>query len=240
MFKLLFTKKWIALTLAVIVLIPAFESLSDWQYRRLDSRLSYNAQVTTAQAFAPVPFAQLAPNGVLQNSTDIWRPVTAIGNFLPSEQYLIRKKSLDSEAGLWVVTPFQLLDGTKINVVRGWTAAANSAQDSPELSAVTTTQIELTGRLRQISPLNVIEPADIPTGQRIGLDPKYGDAYLELVKAQPPLNNPEVLLLPGPKITEGTHRSYAIQWQIFAVMLVIGYAILFRNDLIERRKLPIV
>lgn len=240
MFKLFFTKKWIAMTLAVIVLIPAFESLSDWQYRRLDSRLAYNSQVTNAQASLPVSFNQLAPNGILENKLDIWRPVTALGNFLPNEQYLIRKKSLDSEAGLWVVTPFQLVDGTKINVVRGWTAAGSSAQVSPQLSAVDTAQLELTGRLRQINPPNLVEPTDIPVGQRIGLDPKYGDAYLELVSANPPLNNPEVLTLPGPKITEGTHRSYAIQWQIFAVMLIIGYAILFRNDLIERRKLPVV
>lgn len=240
MFKLLFTKKWIALTIAVIVLIPAFKSLSDWQYRRLDTRLAYNATVLNSEAAPTVEFIKIAPEGNLENSSDLWRTVTATGNFLPTEQYFVRKKSLDSEAGLWVVTPFQLLTGEKITVVRGWTAAGSSAQVNPQLSQVTQTQVQLTGRLRQISPLNVDEPSDIPAGQRVGIDPKYGTAYLELISANPPLENAEITLLPPPKVTEGTHRSYAIQWRIFAVMLIIGYVILFRNDLIERRKLPVV
>ena len=240
MLKLLLTKKWLGLTIAVLILIPTFKTLSDWQYRRLDARLAYNKAVLTSEKSPTVPFTQLAPGGQLLNESDVWRNVSAVGNFLPNEQYLVRKKSLDSEAGLWVVTPFALTDGTKITVVRGWTAAGQSAQVSPPLSPVTTNEIELIGRLRQISPLNQNEPNDIPAGQRIGIDPKYGSAYLELISANPPLSNNEVITLPAPTLTEGTHRSYAIQWQIFSVMLVGGYLILFRQDLIERRKLPIV
>ena len=240
MLKLLLTKKWIGLTIAVIILIPTFESLSDWQYRRLEARLAYNAAVINSEKSPVVPFVQLAPKGELLTETDVWRNVSAVGTFLPNEQYLVRKKSLDSEAGLWVVTPFVLTDGTKITVVRGWTAAGASAQESPQLSPVTTEQVELVGRLRQISPQNLAEPNDIPAGQRVGIDPKYGTAYLELISANPPLSNSEIRTLPAPTLTEGTHRSYAIQWQIFAVMLVGGYLILFRQDLIERRKLPVV
>ncbi len=240
MLKLFFTKKWLTLTLITIILIPSFKSLSDWQYRRLDARLSYNATIVNSETAAAVPFMQLAPQGQLQNESDIWRTVTASGNFLLEEQYLVRKKSLDSEAGLWVVTPFVLSDGTKITVVRGWTAAGSSAQVSPELTQVSNERYDLTGRLRVISPANVIEPSDLPVGQRVGINPEYGDAYLELITASPKLNTPEVIPLPAPTLTEGTHRSYAIQWRIFAVMLIIGYAILFRNDLVDRRKLPIV
>lgn len=240
MIKLFLTKKWIGLTIAVIILIPTFKSLSDWQYRRLDARLSYNATVINSEKSPVVPFTKLAPQGELITKTDIWRTVSAVGSFLPNEQYLVRKKSLDSEAGLWVVTPFALTDGTKITVVRGWTAAGASAQESPQLSPVTSEQVELVGRLRQINSQNQAEPDDIPSGQRVGIDPKYGTAYLELISANPPLSNSEVITLPAPTLTEGTHRSYAIQWRIFAVMLVGGYLILFRQDLIERRKLPVV
>ena len=240
MFKVLFTKKWIALTLIVLILNPVFKSLSDWQYRRLASRQEFNAQIINAQKMPATPFTSIAPNGQIQTQTDLWRTVTATGSFLVDEQYFLRKRSLDSEAGLWVVSPFKTVEGQVITVVRGWTAAGASAKQSPELSALTTEEITLTGRLREITPKDVIEPADLPSGQRMGINPQYGQAYLELVSSSPELTNPEIVNLPMPTLTDGPHHSYALQWLLFIVMLDGGYLILLRNDLIERRKLSVV
>lgn len=240
MFEVLITKKWISLTLIVLILNPAFKSLSDWQYRRLATRQEFNAQIINAQKLPASEFSSIAPNGQIQNQTDLWRTVTAVGSFLVSEQYLLRKRSLESEAGLWVVTPFRTVDGEVITVVRGWTAAGASATENPKLSAITTDQISLTGRLREITPKYFDEPGDLPTGQRMGIDPKYGDAYLELVSSSPQLNSPEIVHLPMPTLTDGPHHSYALQWLLFIVMLDGGYLILLRNDLIERRKLTVV
>lgn len=240
MLKVLFSKKWIALTLIVLILNPVFKSLSDWQYRRLAARQEFNAAIINAQKMPETPFTSIAPNGQIQNQTDLWRTVTATGKFLIDEQYLLRKRSLDSEAGLWVVTPFQTLDGQVITVVRGWTAAGASAKQSPDLSELTSQQITLTGRLREITPKDVVEPNDLPTGQRMGINPQYGQAYLELVSSNPELNNPEIIYLPMPTLTDGPHHSYALQWLLFIVMLDGGYLILLRNDLIERRKLTVV
>lgn len=237
MFKFLLTPKWIALTLAVIVLIPTFKALSDWQWSRFNNRQNLNNSVSDSQQKPTVPFTELAPNGELTASTDQWRTVSATGMFISTEQYLVRKKSLDSDPGLWVVTPFQLDSGQIITVVRGWTAAAASAQMSPTLSDIPNSKYELTGRLRQITLPIKPEPKDIPSGQRVGIDPKYGTAYLELTSVSPAIDAPEVVTLPGPKLTEGTHRSYAIQWIIFIVMLVGGYGVLVRNELVNRRKL---
>lgn len=240
MFKILFTKKWIALTLIVLILNPVFKSLSDWQYRRLAARQGFNAQIINAQRLPAIEFSSIAPKGQIQNRTDLWRNITATGSFLVDEQYFLRKRSLDSEAGLWVVTPFQTLDGEVITVVRGWTAAGASAKQNPELSALTTERVTLTGRLREISPKDVVEPNDLPSGQRMGINPKYGQAYLELVSSSPQLKNPEIVYLPMPTLTDGPHHSYALQWLLFMVMLDGGYLILLRNDLIERRKLSVV
>lgn len=238
MLKLLITPKWIALTLVVLVLIPTFKSLSDWQWRRLHLRQDYNAQIASATKKSAVDFETLAPNGELSDPKSVWQTVKATGNFVVDEQYLVRKKSLDSEAGLWVATPFKLISGQTITVVRGWTAAGASATESPNLSELTTAQVELVGRLRQIASPIPAEPADLPQGQRIAIDPRYGMAYLELVSSKPKLANPEVLPLPLPTLSEGSHRSYAIQWMIFIVMLIAGYLILLRNDLVQRRELP--
>ena len=240
MFKVLFSKKWIALSLIVLILNPVFKSLSDWQYRRLASRQEFNAQIINAQKLPSSEFTSIAKNGIIQSPTDLWRTVTATGSYIVEEQYLLRKRSLESEAGLWVVTPFKTIDGQVITVVRGWTAAGASATQNPELSSLTTQQVTLTGRLREISPKNVVEPTDLPSGQRMGINPKYGEAYLELVSSNPELDNPEIVNLPMPTLTDGPHHSYALQWLLFMVMLDGGYLILLRNDLIERRKLTVV
>lgn len=240
MFKILLTKKWISLTLIVLILNPLFKSLSDWQYRRLATRQELNAQIINAQKLPATEFTAIAPDRQIQHQDDLWRTVTATGSFLVDEQYLLRKRSLESEAGLWVVTPFKTSAGQVITVVRGWTAAGASATENPELSKLTTDQIILTGRLREITPKYFDEPADLPQGQRMGINPKYGDAYLELVSSSPVLNNPEIRPLPMPTLTDGPHHSYALQWLLFIVMLDGGYLILLRNDLIERRKLTVV
>lgn len=240
MFKILFSPKWIALTLVVFAFVPLFKELSDWQWRRLDQRLSYNNQISSAQEKSVTAFITLAPSGNIENTSDLYRNVNASGVFLFNDQYLVRKKSLDSEAGLWVVTPFKTSQGQVFNVVRGWVAAGASASTSPELSKFDDVTYTISGRLRQISPTNLIEPNDLPPGQRAGIDPRYGDAYFELVNSEPALNTPEVIVLPMPTLTEGTHRSYAIQWLFFMGMLIIGYFILLRNDLIAKRKLPVV
>jgi len=240
MFKFLLTPKWIALTIAVVLLVPAFKALSDWQWDRFLMREARNNAVLLAQNQNPALFSDLAPAGNLLNQQDQWRTVSASGTFLVDQQYLVRKKSLESEAGLWVVTPFKLDSGQVITVVRGWTAAAGNATLNPELSDLVPGRYELVGRLRNITLPIKPEPNDIPQGQRIALDPVYGLSYLELIQSSPEIITPEIRTLPGPVLSEGTHRSYSIQWIIFIIMLIGGYAILFRNELVQRRKLPVV
>jgi cytochrome oxidase assembly protein ShyY1 len=46
----------------------------------------------------------------------------------------------------------------------------------------------------------------------------------------------EIRTLPAPEVTEGAHRSYAIQWIFFEIMTVIGWIILVRNEVKEQRK----
>lgn len=235
MFKFLLSPKWLILTLVAVILLPTFKSLSDWQYRRLAQRQAHNSVVINAKQQPATSFESLTSNGSLGNPNDEWRTVTATGNFLQDQTYLLRKRSLDSEAGLWVVTPFKLLNGNVITVVRGWTPAAASAKETPTLSPLPTEQVALTGRMRLMSATPSPEPSDLPARQRLWLNPDLGTAYLELVSSEPELNTPEITLLPAPELSEGNHHSYAIQWLLFAAMLVIGYAVLLRTDYLAHK-----
>jgi surfeit locus 1 family protein len=58
--------------------------------------------------------------------------------------------------------------------------------------------------------------------------------FLQLQTQSPPsgeLPLPE----PPPELTEGPHLSYAFQWFAFATIAAVGYVILVRREVVERR-----
>jgi cytochrome oxidase assembly protein ShyY1 len=166
------------------------------------------------------------------------------GSWLQADQVLVRKKSLESDLGLWVVTPLKLVDGTIVMVNRGWTAAANSAIDSPVVAEVPVGTIEVLGRLREVTERTKPAPTDLPDGQVDRIIPleivdspdTLSNAYVEMTASRPESKSSEIRTLPAPEVTEGAHRSYAIQWMFFEIMTVIGWIILVRNEVIEQRK----
>jgi cytochrome oxidase assembly protein ShyY1 len=143
-----------------------------------------------------------------------------------------------------VVTPLQLSDGTIVMINRGWTAAANSAVDSPVVSDVPVGTIEVLGRLRDVTERTKPAPTDLPEGQVDRIVPTeivdspdtLTNAYVEMTASRPESRTSEIRTLPAPEVTEGAHRSYAIQWIFFEIMTVIGWMILVRNEVKEQRK----
>jgi cytochrome oxidase assembly protein ShyY1 len=170
--------------------------------------------------------------------------VRLTGTWVPQSQVLVRKQSLDSNTGLWVVTPLLLTDGTIVIVNRGWTPAANSALESPVVSQLPTGTVEVLGRVRAVIPRGKPAPTDLPAGQvdRIvpleisALDLTISNSYVEMTASRPESRTAEISQLPAPEVTDGNHRSYAIQWTFFEFLTVLGWCVLVRNEVIERRK----
>lgn len=246
-FKFLLTPKWIAITLVCIFMLPAFQALSNWQWHRLQDRQVVNAEIQAQINKEPVPISDLIVevDGAKSVPEDTqWRTVEITGVWLQDSQVLVRKKSLESDLGLWVVTPLQLADGTIVMINRGWTAAANSAVDSPVVSNVPVGTIEVLGRLRDVTERTKPAPTDLPEGQVDRIVPTeivdspdtLTNAYVEMTASRPESLSSEIRSLPAPEVTEGAHRSYAIQWIFFEIMTVIGWIILVRNEVKEQRK----
>ena len=128
-------------------------------------------------------------------------------------------------------------------VNRGWTPAANSAVDSPTLAQIPSGEVEVLGRVREVRPRDGVAPADLPLGQVDQIIPTeinssgntIGNIYLEMTASRPESRTSEIRELPAPEITEGPHRSYAVQWILFAIMTVIGWVILVRNEVKVQR-----
>ncbi|NBO26698.1 MAG: SURF1 family protein [Actinobacteria bacterium] len=169
------------------------------------------------------------------------------GSWLSGNQVLVRKKSLESDLGLWVVTPLRLSDGTVVMVNRGWIAAANSAVDSPVVATVPVGTIEVLGRLREVQDRTKPAPSDLPAGQVDRIIPleivsgatTLSNAYVEMTASRPESKSADIRTLPEPEVTEGAHRSYALQWMFFEIMTVIGWSILVRNEFKEQQKIAL-
>jgi cytochrome oxidase assembly protein ShyY1 len=228
-------------------MLPAFQALSNWQWHRLQDRQVVNAEIQAQINREPVPISDLIVEVDEAKSApedSQWRTVELTGVWLEDSQVLVRKKSLESDLGLWVVTPLQLSDGTIVMINRGWTAAANSAVDSPVVSDVPVGTIEVLGRLRDVAERTKPAPTDLPEGQVDRIVPTeivdspdtLTNAYVEMTASRPESRTSEIRSLPAPEVTEGAHRSYAIQWIFFEIMTVIGWIILVRNEVKEQSK----
>ncbi|MEY3607103.1 MAG: hypothetical protein RL289_1283 [Actinomycetota bacterium] len=228
-------------------MLPAFQALSNWQWHRLSDRQIYNVQIQEQIDKPPVLIEEVlttAGDAKVIPDHSQWRTVELTGVWLQTDQVLVRKKSLESDLGLWVVTPLKLTDGTVVMVNRGWTAAANSAVDSPVVADVPTGSIEVLGRLREVTPRTKPGPTDLPEGQVDRIIPleivdspeTLTNAYVEMTASRPESKSADIRTLPAPEVTEGAHRSYAIQWMFFEIMTVIGWVILVRNEVKEQRK----
>jgi cytochrome oxidase assembly protein ShyY1 len=228
-------------------MLPAFQALSNWQWHRLQDRQVVNAAIQAQIDKEPILITDLvtsqAGEKIVPDDSQ-WRTVGMSGTWLQDSQVLVRKKSLESDLGLWVVTPLQLADGTIVMINRGWTAAANSAVDSPVVADVPTGMIEVLGRLRVVQERTKPAPTDLPAGQVDRVVPTeivdspdtLTNAYVEMTASEPESLTSEIRTLPAPEVTEGAHRSYAIQWIFFEIMTVIGWVILVRNEVKEQRK----
>lgn len=247
MFAFLLKPKWLALTIIAILLQPAFWELSQWQIRRLHERQAHNLTVTTNESQSPVAAEEILSTGNGKNSFDPsyeWRTVDVVGKWIPEKQVLVRKQSYESNLGFWVVTPFKSTSGLVVLVNRGWVPASGSAKESPAVSSPPSGLTEILGRIRIAASRTEPEPTDLPSGQVDRIVPSevlagdeyVSNAYLELTQSIPESRGADLQPILAPEISEGPHRSYAIQWVLFAILTLVGWGILVRKELQELNK----
>jgi len=240
--KFLLTPKWIAVTVVALLLQPAFWELSQWQWRRLHQRETYNSVIQKNQAIAPTPLAKIAKANSGKTTIDKsyeWRRIDVVGSWLTSQQVLVRKQTYESNLGFWVITPFKSKNGLTILVNRGWIAATDSALSTPSVQNPPAGIVEILGRTRMVTPRKKTGPTDLPAGQVDGVHPDevlpdiehVSNAYLELTASSPQSTTSDLQDIPAPEITEGPHRSYALQWIFFAIMTLIGWGVLVRKEI---------
>ncbi|WNM34274.1 SURF1 family protein [Streptomyces sp. Li-HN-5-11] len=259
MYRFLLTRQWVIVTLVALLLIPTMIRLGFWQLHRHDHRQALNQVINASLAAKPVPAESLTSVGGSVAHDDIYRRVTAKGHFDTAHELVVRRRTnADDQVGYHVLTPFVLNDGKTLLVNRGWVPAPASQTAFPKIPAPASGDITVTGRLMQdetTAASGIKNLKGLPDRQIMLINSTQvgarlrdsGDAsaksvlggYIEMTAPAPKGGSPE--LIPPP--TEDSswigigdiNLPYAIQWWVFAAGVPIGWMVLVRRELRERR-----
>jgi len=213
-----------------------------WQWHRGEDReravrilvANFSAEPVAIDALLDSPAATLA-------TTDAWRPVTLTGRYAEGSTVLLRNRPVAGTPSFHLLAPFTVeapgsdFDGAVLVIDRGWvpmgadaSAAASVPEPPPGTVAVevrlrpaerASTRGAPAGQAHSIAPGPVVAAAGIEHG------PVVANAYGSLVEEVPaPTVVPGALALPSTDY--GPHRSYAMQWWVFALGALAGFGML--------------
>ncbi|WP_103957163.1 SURF1 family cytochrome oxidase biogenesis protein [Nonomuraea solani] len=248
MYRFLLTPRWLSLHVVVLLVIPAFVFLGQWQFGRFEERSANSERVTANIEAAPVPLDRIVAAGQRVGEDDRFRRVTVAGTYDPAHALLVRRRPQDGHNGYYVLTPLVTGDGTAVIVNRGWVRAGATADAAPEVPAPPTGQVNVTGRLRTSETeesSGIRNRSGLPAGQVLLINPgeigkglpyRLLGGYVELTEQQPkPAAAPEPVPAPDVGAGGGLNLAYGVQWWAFIGIAIGGWILLIRRELAERR-----
>ncbi len=235
MYRFALRPRWILSHAFAASLVVLFVNLGLWQLDRHDQKAERNALV---EARVDLPVADVGD--LLQQADDVeslrYRPAEAAGSYQAGQEVLVDNRSSDGLPGAWVLSPLRLDDGTLLIVSRGFQGFDSGSLEPIPAPAADT---RVVGTLLPWDERNCgsrTDAAGTVVGmaclQRSGVESAVGETVLPVVlqRSGSVPDDAEVLVsVPLPELDEGPHRSYAVQWFIFATIGTIGYPLILRR-----------
>jgi cytochrome oxidase assembly protein ShyY1 len=231
----MFRPKWLLFLAGCIALAIVFVNLGLWQLDRLDQRHAQNARVTQARDSEPARAADIFRTDAAPAKRNLFRQIKAVGRYDAAHEYLVRGRTVNDRAGLFVLTPLVTVDGPTLLVVRGFVPSSSAgAQVAPAVPAPESGEVTVVARVRSPESGGTQETriGEYRSVKRINTERLARDldgttyvGYAELVDAPAGL-----VAIPEPPVEEGPHLAYAVQWFLFAGMLFIGYGVFARRE----------
>lgn len=239
------SRKWIPITLLVIIAASVCVGLGIWQLDRLAQRRVFNSHVHAMQAMQPL---------VLPVHDDLtkmeYRAVEVSGSYDFDNQVVIRNQFYNNQFGYHLFTPLRLADGEAILIDRGWIPSEgnSTAADWRKYDQAGEPTLHGVIRLGQTTPSfeGVTDPTLTPNQTGLAF---WVYVNLDLIRKQipypilpvyiqlnpnPNLSDPPIPQQPVLDLSEGPHQSYAIQWFSFATLLLVGYPFYIKRQ--DRQK----
>ena len=200
------------MTLGVIAILVATVCvlLGRWQLNRLAQRRARNAALAARLALPPLPVGRnVSADSARQ------RRVVARGVYDFAAERTWPGRSFQGTPGVALVTPLRLADGSAVLVDRGWAP-------SPDAFHVDHTLY------RESDTAAVTGIALVPPRGRGDVDVTgFLPFVIQLESVDPARGLPR--RWPPPTFDNGPHLSYAIQWFSFALIALVGTAVLIRK-----------
>jgi cytochrome oxidase assembly protein ShyY1 len=221
--------------LTVIALAWVAWRLGEWQFHRLEDRKERNAIIERNELHDPVAVTDvMAPDSPL-SADDEWKRITATGTYAVEDTVVVRYRTREGAAGVDVVVPLELADGSSVLVDRGWFATENRGATPDEVPAPPAGEVTIEGWVRLDATGDSTAVTDQSTrsinSERIGeaLDREVVTGFVDLRSESP---SPEVELLPVelPELDNGPHFFYGLQWWFFGVLALFGFGYLVYDE----------
>jgi surfeit locus 1 family protein len=249
--KKMFSRRWLWVTLLVIVGVAVLARLGKWQLDRLAQRRAFNA---TVQAQIDAPPLELGINTLQEDLSAMeYRKVTVVGEYDFSQQLALRNQVEGDQWGVHLITPLRI-QGTDsaILVDRGWIPESDfESGDWSKFNESGVLNVRGVIRLSQTkADIGLRSDPTLAPGQT-GL-PAWNFVNIDRIAKQismpvlpvyiqespdPTWTGQPVRMQPQLDLSEGPHLGYAIQWFAFALFLAGGYPFfIIRQERKEKEK----
>lgn len=212
-----------------------------WQWHRGEFRSHQNSIIASNVEKPPIDSGEKIG---IDPVKDQWRTITLNGRFEPTHQLLLRNRySNDGQFGFEVLTLFDSKQIGQVWVDRGWVAAGANAQTPPTIKKVSQIESTIKVRIRSDDISRQIDGSffALPGSSKKTIDLRTVQGvqasayYVDLLSGDSPATEP-LSQISLPDLSNGPHFAYAIQWLAFALLILIGRILLFR----ESQRLPLV
>ena len=233
--RFLVSRRWIAFALVVVFLGWVAWRLGEWQFHRLADRQERNDIIERNEKAGPAPVTDVLAPGRPVAAADEWRIVEATGTYAVEDTVIVRYRTREGAAGVDVVVPLELEDGTSLLVDRGWYATDNRGATTADVPEPPSGEVEVTGWVRRDAEGDSSEVTDQSTravnSSRIAeaLDREVLGGWVDLRSESP---EPETALVPVelPELDNGPHFFYGLQWWFFGVLAIFGFFYLIYDE----------
>ncbi|WP_082600619.1 SURF1 family protein [Nocardioides sp. Soil777] len=234
-FRFLLSRRWVLFLLTVLALAWVAWRLGEWQFHRLEDRKDRNAIIERNETQAPVPVTDVLGIDAPVSSDEEWTRVTATGTYDVDSTVVVRYRTRDGAAGVDVVVPLVLADGTSLLVDRGWFATDNRGTTPDDVPAPPAGEVEIEGWVRADAAGDSAAVTDFSTraisSAEIGpaIDREVLEGFVDLRSESP---EPEQALAPAqlPDLDNGPHFFYGLQWWFFGALALFGFAYLVYDE----------
>lgn len=246
MYNFLRSPRWLGGHVLALAGVVLFVVAGFWQLSRLEEVRGYNRTVSARLAEPERLLAEILDEVGTDPDALAYRRATVTGDFLPDEEVLLSTRSFRGNPGHHLLTPLATGGGAGVIVDRGWIPLP---LDEPPVAEAAPTagsgEVTVRGILfppEQRTPFtpepgagdaDFLRLVDLGRLQRqVSVD--LAPVYLLAQAQRPAPPGPLPAMAEMPPLDEGNHQSYAVQWFLFAAVVLVGYPLLLRRTARER------